>query len=252
MKSKMFVVLAALTWGLSPLTALGQADDAITVNAQLADKSPPGAPFAFTGTLKCSEWVDGTELRSKAEGAVEVANTSHRQIVAWAARTSLSCLHAGQHGLLTVRDHFFKNHSLPEEHWEIPAGFNEGTDRSENGKKKDPHDLLLPAVRDPVFTAELTFLQFDDGSIWGSKDVFAQVESERAVVQKFLEHLSMESLDEPTFLAALAEDQPPNTMAENISSQLRAVQQKSGVGAAIDKVRDALQAAERRKASGRF
>jgi hypothetical protein len=252
MKCKMSVVFATLVFALPLSAAFGQTDDAITVSAELVDKSGPNAPFTSTGTVKCSEWVEGEELRAKGEGTVIVTNTSHRQIVAWAAKTIVHCLHAGSNNILTVNDHFFRDHNLPEEHWEIPAGFNEGTNTSENGKRKDPHDILLSTVRDPVFTSELTFVQFDDGSIWGSKDVFAQVEADRVVVRKFLEHLSTESVDEPTFLRTLAEDQPPNTLAENVSSQLRRIQKESGVGAAIDKVRDALQAAERRKASGRF
>ena len=53
-------------------------------------------------------------------------------------------------------------------------------------------------------------------------------------------------------IAALAEDQAPESLAGNIASQLRSIEQQSGIDAAIDKVRDALEAAERRRASGRF
>jgi len=246
---RILVVFGVLA--LVSLSVIGRAED-LTASAVLVDKSPLNAPFVFGGSLKCSEWVEGAQLRSKAEGVVDVTNTSHRQIVAWSAKTSVNCLHAGPHNVVTLRDHFFKDHSIPEDNWTIPAGFNEGTNRSEDGTKKDPHDVLLSAVHEPVFTAELTFVQFDDGSIWGSRDVFSQVESGRKVTQKFLEHLSSESREETTFRTALAEDQAPESLAGNIASQLRSIEQQSRIDAAIDKVRDALEAAERRRASGRF
>jgi hypothetical protein len=247
--TRILIVLGVLA--LVPLSTIAQTADT-TVSAVLVNKSPADAPFIFEGSIKCSEWVEGDQLRSKGEGSVDVINTSHRQIVAWAAKTNVACLHALPKNMLEVRDHFFRDHSLPEESWKIEPGFNEGTKRAAYGKQQDPHDVLLSAAPDPVFTVELTFVQFDDGSIWGSRDVFSQVESGRVVTQKFLEHLSNESRDETTFRAALAEDQAPESLAGNIATQLRGIEQKSGIDAAIDKVRDALEAAERRRASGRF
>jgi hypothetical protein len=213
---KFRLVFALLIFAM-PLLAQ---DDAIYASGQLVDRSAPNSPFTFRGTVKCSEWVEGAELRSKADGSIEVINTSQRQVVAWAAESSLDCLHAGPHGVTTILDHFFKDHSIPEDNWTIPASFNQRGSESGAGSRKAV-DILRSPASDPNFTVELTFVQFDDGSIWGSKDVFAQTQAKREAQRELLQ-------------------------------QFQNLQQKSGAGAVIDRIREALQAAETRKSSGKF
>jgi len=210
------LIFACLVFALPML-----AQDTTAVSARLVDKSAANSPFSFRGTVKCSEWVEGEELRSKADGSIDVLNISQRQIVAWAAKSSVSCLHGGIEAV-TVRDHFFQDHSIPEDSWEIPASFNEGTkDSYEDGVKKDPRDILHSASNDPQLTVELTFVQFEDGSIWGSQEVFSQIQAKREAQQELLQ-------------------------------QLQNVQDKTGAGSVIEKMSAALNAANARKASGKF
>ena|ERR1700730_17896405 len=209
---------------------------------QTEDMSPPGSPVVFSGTASCSEWMNGKELRSRGTGSVKARNVSSRQIVAIVAVTKTVCPHAME-DMLYQHDFFFKAHAFAQDlDLDIPLSINEGT---------DSYDLSAPA-NPPASTATLLFVQFDDGSIVGDKEVALNMLGQRTSVQTFLTRLSTASGDKSAFLAILAEEQPPNTSVKDVSRNLNALQKQFGTEATVARVKEALQSAEDRMASGKF
>jgi hypothetical protein len=236
MKTTFLLVLAL---SLSAFSQTGQ----LTGTINLLDISPPGAPITFTGAVKYSEWAEGAEIVVQKRGSADGVNVSQRPIVAWAADTVVNCCHDGPEGKHAIGDHFFRDHPMPEMALQVSADGNDRFKTTEDGIVHDPEvDLLSPVNQ--VFTVELLFVQFDDGSTWGKPEVLAQLQADRAAVLGLFKSLST-STDTNTLLATLKAPQPTER-TNQVAIQLLQLQKTSGTAALVAKVQNALQSAAAR------
>jgi len=220
----MIVVLHATLW-------------AQTQSVTVPLKQPSlGLPVTFSGTLKCSEEINGKGRKETEQGNVNVVNSSPQDIIAIVVSVNTACFRGPIQPMVDRRDFLFKNPALVKgESMDIDLAF-------------DGSSSLYGIAMPSVLSAELIFVQFVDGSTWGDKSALDEFTHQRKEVEELLNRLA-HAPNETTFLSILNEKQNARSPAGSTARSIGMMQKQVGIPAAVNNVVDRLRIAdERRKA----
>lgn len=195
---------------------------------------PPGLPVTFSGTLNCSEVINGKTRKDSETGNVGVLNSSQQEIIAIVVTVSTACFHGPIQPTVDRRDFLFKNIALAQgENIDVDLTF-------ENSSR--PYGVAMPSV----LNAGLVFVQFKDGSTWGDKSALDEFMQERQEVEQLLNHLA-QAPDEATFLSILTEAKSVRSPAGSTARSIDMTQKQLGTAAAVSNVIARLRIADERK-----
>ena len=154
--------------------------------------------------------------------------------------------------IISKHEHFFKDHGIPSGDTieiAIPELATVSTSNTSLGLT-----TTVNTPGSPNTSAELLFVQFEDGTTWGDNKSAASVRAERADMEIYLKRVSAAYQDG-------GEDAMMKAMNENTSTAKDSVQalhailvqsyKAGGVSAALDQVNHRLKNAANRQASGK-
>jgi hypothetical protein len=194
----------------------------------------PGLPVTFSGTLNCSELINGKTRKDSETGNVSVLNSSQQEIIAIVVTVSTACFHGPIQPTVDRRDFLFKNTTLSQ-------GQNIDVDLTfENSSR--PYGVAMSSV----LTARLVFVQFKDGSTWGDKSALGEFMQQRREVEELLNRLA-QAPDQATFLSILTEAESVRSPAGSTARSIGMTQKQLGTAEAVSNVIARLRIADERK-----
>jgi len=215
-----------------------------TVAISLKDVTPAAHEVLFGGKIDFSEHTDGKKRAHREQGAVVGHNVSTKNIIALVATIKYAGFRGPGTTMLYRHDFFFKQHGLEAgESFEIPIKRDGG---------EEPFNII---TIDSYATAELQFVQFDDGSTWGDKNAAEALFAQRLDTEAYLNRLlaAYKQRGPSAFPSALEQDQPiANTSAFAVCQRLLLIYRQFGAAATADNVKTRLKLAADRRATGKF
>ncbi len=210
--------------------------------------SPSQNLIAFSGFEAASkEARTPTQAHFNVNKSVIVKNVSNKTVISMWVRVNTDTTE-----IISKHEHFFKDHGIAAGDTieiAIPELAAVSTTNTSLGLT-----TTVNTPGSPNISAELLFVQFEDGTSWGDEKSAANVHAERAAMEAYLKHVSAayQQAGEAAMVTAMNEN--VDTVTDSVQA-LRAILMQSykagGISAALDQLNHRLQNAANRKATGK-
>lgn len=210
-----------------------------TATLSVLDQSAPDSPVHITGQVTLTETVKDSSLATGRSVTINATNVSTKEIAVVVAKITITGFRSHGGGIVATGDYFFKPEKfgigqvlpiIDEPYSDEAEAVIEGPT---NGKWPGPPTLT------PQAQAQVTFVQFLDGSTWGGAMDQQQLFDGRREILNALQNLldTYNQQGEAAFVGLLADSGKlgPGNASMTVHG-LHHFMEKNGVAATIDRI----------------